>query len=116
MATPRVGHSPRPAKPVPPVQPGRARARRTPKRQRPDRSWRTALAPGGSLWRDGQPATFTRDELAEKWLLVKEIEQAKGRRSFIAQLARAIHAAHRRQSHAAERWLRGQLATLEVIR
>jgi hypothetical protein len=87
-----------------------------PKRKRPDRSWRTALGPGGSLWRGGQPATFTREELAEKWLLVKEIEQAKGRRSAIAQLARAIHAAHRRQSRAAERWLRGQLATLRVIR
>jgi hypothetical protein len=86
------------------------------KRKRPDRSWRTALAPGGALWRGGQPATFTREELAEKWLLVKEIEQAKGRRSAIAQLARAIHAAHRRQSRAAERWLRGQLATLGAPR
>jgi len=84
--------------------------------KRPDRSWRTALAPGGSLWRGGQPATFTWEELAEKWLLVKEIEQAKGRRSAIAQLARAIHAAHRRQSRAAERWLRGQLATLGAPR
>jgi hypothetical protein len=82
--------------------------------KRPDRSWRTGLRPGAAIWRNGngQPATFTREELAEKWLLVKEIEQAKGRRSAIARLARAIHAAHRRQSRAAERWLRGQLATL----
>jgi hypothetical protein len=86
------------------------------KRQCPDRSWRTALRPGGSLWRDGQPTTFTREELAERWLLVKEIEAAEGHGSFIAQLARAIHAAHRRQSREAERWLRRQLATLAVTR
>ena len=85
------------------------------KRRRPDRSWRTALRPGAAIWRhgDGKPATFTREELAEKWQVVKEIEAAEGRGSWIAQFARAIHAAHRRQTAQAERWLRGQLATLE---
>jgi DNA polymerase sigma len=111
MATLRVVHSARPAKPA---RPARAHQCRTPKRKRPDRSWRIP-APHmlRRLWHNGQPTTFTREELAERWLFVKEIERTEGRRSPDAQLARAIHAVHRRQSRAAEAWLRRQLDTLE---
>jgi hypothetical protein len=67
----------------------------------------------GSLWRQGQPPTFTREELAEKRRLVLEIEDDLGRGHVLTQLARGAHAVGLRECRRHEGWLRRQLGPPE---
>src|SRR5262244_1380933 len=78
---------------------------------------RTALGTGpDSLWRDGKPPIFTREELAGKRPLVAAFEREFGRSHPVTQLARATHAICLREARRHERWVRAQLGTLEPPR
>jgi hypothetical protein len=66
-----------------------------------------------SLWRDGAPPSFTRQELATKRHLVASIERDLGRQDLITRLARMAHAVCLREARRHEGWLRQQLRTLE---
>ena len=83
------------------------------RRPRPDRSWRRDLAPGGAAWAYETSPIFTREELARAWRVVKDVEAEWGRRSLAAQLARAAHAAVRRESRRVTAAIDRQLADLE---
>jgi hypothetical protein len=90
-------------------------ARKRPRPARPKRAaLRAGLRPGpDSFWREGQPPTFTREELAEKRRLVTDLEHECGRQHPAVQLFRAVHALALRQARRHEAWLERQLRTLE---
>jgi cell division protein FtsL len=71
------------------------------------------LAPGGAAWKNGEPPILTRAQLEENWLRLKQVEADYGRRSPVAQRARAVLAAARGESRRAEAEIRRLLAALE---